>query len=197
MPSAAILVGGHARRYRGVDKSTLVVEGRRIIDRQIEILRTLTDDIMLVGRSVPGNVPADVRLVADRVPDEGPLRGLEAALGAARYDPVIVLACDMPFVTTPFLQYLLTLNPEADAVVPRTARGYHPLCAVYARACHTAVLGRLSKHQGAVRGFLEDVRVRAVEEEDIGRYGAIDRLLANVNTPAEFDTLEAAHRHTR
>ena len=51
-----------------------------------------------------------------------------------RGDPTIVVACDMPFVSAPLLGHLLRSLDDADAVVPRTERGYHPLCAVYARA---------------------------------------------------------------
>src|SRR5687767_899103 len=164
MTSAAILAGGLASRFGGRDKSALVVGGRTILERQLTELSAVTDDVFLVGaardRSDPGS--RGVRIVADRVPHRGPLGGLEAALGAARHELVILLACDMPFVTAPFLAHLVALAAGSDIVVPRTGRGYHPLCAVYNRACRPAVLRRLEEGRLAVRDLFDDVRVRVV-----------------------------------
>src|SRR5688500_4569517 len=130
MPSAAILAGGHARRFDGRDKSALVVGGRSILDRQLTELAAVCDDLMLViGEHTPVDPPGGVRLVRDKVPGCGPLGGLDAALEAARHDALVVVACDMPFVTSRLVGHLLALTSEADAVVPRTERGYHPLCA--------------------------------------------------------------------
>ncbi|HEV3140712.1 MAG TPA: NTP transferase domain-containing protein, partial [Vicinamibacterales bacterium] len=66
--SAAILAGGRATRFGGRDKSAIVIdpqEGRTILDRQIDALRPLTDDIMIVGR--PAHPSA--RTIADRIAD--------------------------------------------------------------------------------------------------------------------------------
>src|SRR3990172_5076806 len=109
MPTAAILAGGRASRFDGRDKSALVVGGRSILERQIAVLRRLTDDILVVGGQ-GGQPRADglVRFVPDRVPGCGPLGGLDAALAAARDDAVVIVACDMPFVTRALLSHLLT-----------------------------------------------------------------------------------------
>ncbi len=194
MASAAILVGGQARRFQGRNKGALVVDGRSILARQIYALSVLTDDILLVG-PMTGPAQPGLRVVPDRVPGAGPLAGLEAALAAARDEHVIVLACDMPFVTTAFLAHMLSLAPNADAVVPRTDRGYHPLCAVYSRACHEPVTRRLAEGHLALKDLLHEVRVQTVERDTIARFGAIERLLANVNTPADFDELETLLGH--
>src|SRR5438105_3476011 len=131
MHSAAILGGGRARRFGGRDKGALVVDGRSIFERQISQLTQITADILLVGGELPAGTLAAVRHVADRVPGCGPLGGLHAALSEARGDAIVVIACDMPYVTAPLLRHLLALVREADAVVPRTDHGYHPLCAAY------------------------------------------------------------------
>ncbi len=197
MTSAAILLGGQARRYGGRDKSALVVAGTPILERQIAELSTLSDDILLVGRrphSAAGR-PLATREIEDRVPDSGPLGGLDAALSAARHETLILLACDMPLVTAPFLAHLLELTRGADLVVPRTERGYHPLCAVYTRACCEPVQRLLSQGRFAMAGLFDEVRLRVVEQDEIKHFGSPGELLANVNTPAEFDELEALLGH--
>jgi molybdenum cofactor guanylyltransferase len=196
MASAAILCGGHARRFAGRDKSSLIVGGRSILDRQVAELSRLTADLMLVGRAGAAALP-QTRQVADRVPGKGPLGGLDAALAAARAEDVIVIACDMPFVSADFLRFLTTLTPGYDVVVPQTARGYHPLCAVYARRCAEPVARRLAAGQLTMIGLLEELRARVVLAEEIAAFGDPDRLLSNLNTPAEFDAVEDLQDHRR
>jgi molybdenum cofactor guanylyltransferase len=191
--SAAILTGGQARRFGGRDKSTLPVAGRRILDWQLDELRQLTDDILLVGGRPPDDLEG-LRRLTDRVPDSGPLGGLDAALAAARDDRVILVACDMPFIAAGFLASLLALSDSVDAVVPRTERGYHPLCAVYGRSCHPAVVRRLAERRLKMLELFEDLNVHVVGPEHVAMYGG-ERQLANVNTPDELDNLQALLGH--
>jgi molybdenum cofactor guanylyltransferase len=185
MQSVAILAGGDARRFGGRDKGALVVDGRTILERQISELSTVTPDVRVIRRE------------DDLVPGCGPLGGLHAALNAARGDALFLVACDMPFVTAALAGYLLTLAADADAVVPRTDRGYHPLCAVYRRACLPAVERRLAERRLKMLDLLHDLRVQEVTADDLRRFGNCDRLLANVNTPAEYANLEALQGHKK
>jgi molybdopterin-guanine dinucleotide biosynthesis protein A len=195
MASAAILAGGRASRFGGHDKSALVVEGLPILDHQLAALSLITDDVMLVvGEQMP-SPRAAVRVVRDRVTASGPLGGLDAALAAARHDALVLLACDMPFVTARLLERLLALTSEADAVVPRTERGYHPLCAAYTRACQQAIAVRLARGQLRMVDFLADVRVRVVCGDELAAFGDHHRLLANINTPAEYQRLDRTIGH--
>jgi molybdenum cofactor guanylyltransferase len=198
MRSAAILAGGLATRFGGRDKSALVVDGRSILERQIAELSPLVDDLMIVAgidgaRTRQPDVQA--RVIIDVVPGCGPLGGLHAALTAMRGDRVFVVACDMPYVEAPFVDYLLSIAGDAAAVVPQTDRGYHPLCAVYTRACLDAVAVRLAERRLALRELFLDVPTRIVTADEIFRFGAPSRLLANVNTPAEYAHLEALQGH--
>jgi molybdopterin-guanine dinucleotide biosynthesis protein A len=197
MPTAAILAGGRARRFAGRDKSALLVGGRSILERQLEELAAVADTILLVGPPPDAAAPASgfVRFVTDRVSGCGPLGGLDAALAAAPDEPLLVVACDMPFVTARFLAFLLTLSGDADAIVPHTEDGYHPLCAVYARACQKEVARCLTDGRLRMTDLLEQVRVREVTPAEIERFGDRRRLLANVNTPAEYEELEAVWGH--
>ena len=181
MYSAAILAGGRATRFGGRDKSALVIEGRTILERQLAMLSAVADDVQIVRH--------------DLVPGCGPIGGVHTALARARHELLFVLACDMPHVTAPFASYLLSIADGFDLVVPRTERGYHPLCAVYRRTCLPAVARRLAERQFKMTALFSDVRVREVSGEDVDRFGDPDRLLANVNTPAELAGLEPLQGH--
>ena len=193
MFSTAILAGGQATRFGGRDKSALVVEGQTILERQLAALTPVTSDVVIVG----GPERVRPRRVGDLVPGCGPLGGLHAALTDARGDGVVLIACDMPYITSPFISYLITLAGDAEIVVPQTERGYHPLCAVYARSCLEAVTRRLAERRLKMLDLFADVKTRVVTGEDIDRFGDRHRLLANVNTPSEYAGLEALQSHKR
>jgi molybdopterin-guanine dinucleotide biosynthesis protein A len=206
MLTAAILMGGRSTRFGGRDKSALVVDGRTILDRQISELSQIADKILLIGGTTRPTPRAGVTPIADLRPGCGPLGGLHAALTAARGEPVVVVACDMPYVTAPFLAYLAGLvgvgepaeQSEPDefaAIVPQTERGYHPLCAVYTHAVLAPIEQRLAAGHFTMTDLLADVRVRVVAADEIARFGDPHRLLANVNTPSEHESLEALHNH--
>ena len=133
--------------------------------------------------------------IPDIVPGCGPLGGLHAALTAAGSDVLFLVACDMPYVTTPFIAYLLSLAGEADVVVPESERGYHPLCAVYSRACLEPAAARLADRRLKMLDLVACMRARVVAVEEIRRFGDPDRLLANVNTPDEYAGLVALQGH--
>jgi len=210
MNSVAILLGGQATRFGGRDKSALVVDGRTILERQLAALSSLSDDILLVGSGVvargfhpstasgrPERIegqPSEnsIRAIADLIPGCGPLGGVHAALLNARHDAVFVVACDMPYVTAALGGFLLSLAREADLIVPRTERGYHPLCAVYTRACVAPITRRLDARSLALQDLVADpaVRARVVTAEEVDGFGECGRLLANINTPAEYASLE-------
>jgi molybdopterin-guanine dinucleotide biosynthesis protein A len=202
MFSAAILIGGKATRFDGRDKSALIVDGRTILSRQLAALSGVAPDVhidvMLVGGQAPGDAPESARRIPDLVPGCGPLGGLHAALSSARHGVTLLLACDMPFVTAPLLRYLLSLAGDAehqtkgpDIVVPQTERGYHPLCAVYSRACLEPAARRLARGDLRLAAMFDEMRVRVVNADALEAFGDPDRLLANVNTSIEYRAIEA------
>lgn len=186
--SAAILAGGRATRFGGRDKSALVVDGRTIFDRQCAELATVDglDEILLVGAPA---ARAGTRLVPDVVPGSGPLGGIHAALTHTHSDAVCVIACDMPYVTGAFVSRLFAALDGAEIVVPRTDRGYHPLCAVYTIACLDAIARRLADRKLKVMDLFADVRTRVVTLVNADLH-----LVANVNTPEAFAALHGHYK---
>jgi molybdopterin-guanine dinucleotide biosynthesis protein A len=195
MTSAAILAGGRARRFDGRDKTQLRVGGRTMLERQIEALSACADRVFLVGYSGSAPVPAGVIPVEDRAVARGPLGGLDAALAAAQDQPVLLLACDMPNVTTMLLSHLTRVLGTAQAAVPRTERGYHPLCAVYAQSCRDNVERRLRNGELRMIDLVRELDVRPLDRAELSEFGDADHLLANVNTQADLDALESLQSH--
>ncbi len=194
MAIAAILAGGRARRFGGDDKTQIRVAGQSMLERQCDVLRRCVSRIVLVGYRGLVGAGVPVTTIPDRVADRGPLGGLDAALHATD-EPVLLVACDMPNLDAGLLTHMIDALGTADAVVPRTERGYHPLCAVYAQSCRPAVLDRLQRGQLRMTDLLATLRLRVVEPEEIARFGHPERLLANVNSRTDLDAVESLKNH--
>jgi molybdopterin-guanine dinucleotide biosynthesis protein A len=191
MRTAAILAGGRARRLDGRDKSRLVIGGLTILQRQIDLLRGVADRVIIVTNDPERFADAGVPVLADAVPGSGSLGGIYTAVIAAA-GPVLVLACDMPFVTAPFLAHVMAAGRDADIAVPRTLDGYHPLCANYAPACAGPLLRRIGHGALKATGILADVRVREIGPAEIAPFDQDGLLLFNLNTPDDLARAERA-----
>jgi len=195
MWTAAILGGGQARRLGGQDKSALLVGGRAILDRQLAVLHDLGVPVLIVGAdSRPGT--HDITPVPDRLPGHGPLGGLYTALVASPTDHVVVVACDMPFLTASFLAHLAAVPDAVDAVVPRLADGRHPLCARYDRRAAGSIRQRLEAGRLRVSEALDELTVRELGPEELAPFDPDGTLLFNVNTPDDYQRARAIARDT-
>ena len=187
--SAAILAGGRATRFGGADKAQLAVGRARIIDRQLAALSAVADDIRNVCNDPERYAALGVRVIPDAIRDAGPLGGLYSALLDARQDRVLVIACDLPFVTAALLGRLVEesrIAGDVDAVVPRSARGLEPLCALYMVRCAAAARDRITRGTLQVGALLDAVTTRILEPEMLAPYDE-GALFQNVNTPHDHE----------
>ena len=186
--SAAILAGGRATRFGGADKASLVVGGLRIVERQLAAIGAVTDDVRIVANDAARYAALGVRVVPDLIAGAGPLGGLYTALVDARHDRVLVLACDLPFVPAALLERLAMESGTAqqvDAVVPRTARGLEPLCAVYWKACAGRAQAQIARGDLRMTALLADLHVRELGRDVLAPYDG-EALFENVNTPHDY-----------
>lgn len=153
------------------------------------MLRAIASPIFLVGGTARGEQVADIRPVPDRCPGTGALGGIYTALVEAPTDLVLVVACDMPFLTVPLLERLAALaagSPDVQAVVPRDARRRHPLCGVYARTAAPALRACLEAGRLRVTEALAALRTRDLEPDELTALDPDGRLLVNINTPDDY-----------
>ncbi len=199
MWTAAILAGGRARRMGGREKAMLVVGDRSILDRQIAVLRDIAEHIILVTSDRIRFARSDVPVVVDGTPDIGPLGGLHTAITTAPTERVLAIACDMPFLTVPFLKRLRSAGEDVDLVMIRTADGRHPLCATVAKSC-SLVLGRLVERGVRRLASLVDqpgLTMRVLGPADIAPFDPDGRLLFNINTPDDYARAIAIEKECR
>ena len=184
--TAAILAGGQARRLGGLDKGALIVGARSILDRQLSLLHGLTSHLLIVTSDRSRVQAVDVPVVVDRIGGAGALGGLYTALVEAPTEQVLVIGCDMPFLTAPFLRHLAECGRNVDVAVPCNEHGRHPLCASYARRTASHFQARIATGDLRIGEALMDLTVRELGPGELAPFDADGRLLLNVNTPEDY-----------
>lgn len=191
MISIAILAGGKSTRM-GRDKAFLEVGGKMVIERVIERVRSLTDDLFINTNTPAQYEQFRLRMETDVYPGRAALGGIFTAIHAARHQHVLIVACDMPFLDLKLLRYLVDLAPTADIVIPRvTPPQPETLHAIYSKTCLPVIEPRLQANRLRIIGFFEAVSVRYVERREVARFDPDFRSFINLNTP---DDLEEARR---
>lgn len=190
--SAIVLAGGESRRL-GRDKCMLPIEGQPLLARTLSLLASLAGDLVVVSndphRATHLGVP--VRLVPDQQPGVGALMGLYSGLEAARHERAVAVACDMPFLNLPLLRFMIGLAVDYDVVLPRLGDLVEPLYAVYGKGCLRPMERHLALGRRRIIAFFDEVRVRYVEQAEIERYDPRHLSFLNVNTPEDWQRVQA------
>ena len=195
-----VLAGGKSIRL-GRDKALETVGKRTLLQRVVDALAQVSDDIVVV--TSPGQteerVPPSplVRVVRDIHPERGPAAGLYAGLRAARSVYSWAVGCDLPFLNPMLLSYLMTLAPGYDAVIPTievplkesrdSKRPDQTLHAVYNKSC-IPILEELLGGQSsiAIHDLLPRINVCYVKEAEVEELDPELRSFFNINTEADL-----------
>ena len=201
MFSVVIQAGGQSTRM-GEDKALKPFLGHPLIQRVIERVAPLADEIIVTTNRPEDYAFINLRLVPDLLPGRGPLGGLYTALASAAGDMVAVVACDMPFASTSLLEAAarLMVQEEADVVIARElaageavtkSAGYEPFHAVYRReTCVAAIQSAIDADKWKVIAWFPSVKVRELTPEEVARLDPSGLAFWNVNTPEEFAEAE-------
>ncbi len=183
--AAFILAGGRSTRM-GTDKAFVPFEGRSLLARALDLARSVTDDVRIVGDGSKFAPFAPV--VEDIHPGCGPLGGIHAALRASDRELNVILAVDLPFVSFALLQFLITRARTSQATVTLARAGgfWQPLCAVYRRGFAETAEGALRAGQYKIDPLFNQVRVQGISEEELETAGFTSAIFRNLNTPEEL-----------
>lgn len=186
--SGVVLCGGQSRRM-GTDKALLTLGACTLLERAVATLSELAPRVSLACGTSERYAEFGLPLVVDRYAGAGPLAGLEAALASARDEWLVVLACDLPRVTSGVLAHLVerARAQDLDACFFETDLGLEPLCAVYRRTCLPGVRAALDAGERRMIAFLNHPTTRAaLPRVGTVRADAFADCLVNVNTMGDL-----------
>ena len=183
--AAFILAGGKSTRM-GRDKAFVALEGRTLLARALEVTRSVTSNVRIVGDAA--KFAAFAPVVEDVFRGCGPLGGIHAALRASAADLNLMLAVDVPFVSPQLLQFLIAQARESSAIVTvvRTRDGWQPLCGIYRRDFADVAEKVLRAGRYKIDALFETATTRIIDEEVLAAAGFFADLFRNLNTPKEL-----------
>jgi molybdenum cofactor guanylyltransferase len=187
--AAFILAGGKSTRM-GTDKAFVTFEGRTLLARALDLARSVTPNVRLVGR--PGDAAkfqSDALFVEDIFQGCGPLAGIHAALRATKSEFNVMLAVDVPFVSRELLEFLIFRARSRKAVVTVAEAGgrLHPLSAVYRPAFAAMAEQELRAGRYRIDSLFGEVRAQIVPESELQSAGFSAAMFLNLNTREELE----------
>ena len=174
------------------DKAFLDFRGETLVDRALTVMGEVCDRVTIVGdpgRFAKYGSTQYGPIVADIFPGCGPLAGIHAALVHSPAELNLMLAVDMPFVSKELLAFLFAAATDEDnhaiITVPRTSKGFQPLCAIYRRDFSTVAEQALRAAKYKIDATFSGVSIRVIEEAELAAAGFSEQSFFNVNTPQD------------
>jgi molybdopterin-guanine dinucleotide biosynthesis protein A len=183
--AAVLLTGGQSRRM-GFDKTLLSTGDRPVARMLADRLLEISDEVFAAGSESSVQTLADLQAVRDIYAGAGPLAGLHAAFLRTSRPWMLVVACDVPCITTNFLRALSAACADYDAVIPATSDGgLHPASAIYHRNCLPAIVRNLEAGRNRMLDLLNEPHLR-VRVWPCAEAGFSDDELLDLNTPEDY-----------
>jgi len=196
MLTIVIQAGGQSSRM-GEDKALKPFLGKPLIQRVVERLNTIADELIVTTNRPTDYTFLNTPLVTDLKPGRGALGGLYTAIASASHEYVAVVACDMPFASKSFFEsaHRLMVKEEADVVIAKTDEGYEPLHALYRReTCLPAIEAAINEDKWKVVAWFPQAKVRELSPDEMKAFDPSGLCFWNVNTPEEFEKAEQIAR---
>jgi molybdopterin-guanine dinucleotide biosynthesis protein A len=183
--SSVILAGGENKRMP-VLKAFIDVDGDKIIEKNLRIMKALFRENMIVTNQPEAYTYLGVPLLGDIYDTRGPMSGVVTALLNSSSNWIFVSACDMPFLNPALIEYMVSKRSGCDAVVPVISGKQEPLCALYSKRLFNSMEKALLGGHKSLRDFLNSKRVKYIESADIKTFDPAGLSFINLNTPQDI-----------
>lgn len=188
-----ITAGGRSSRM-GTDKAWLELGGRPMIEHVIAALQPVTARIAILANG-PRYERLGFPVFADSKSGIGPLEAIRTALSHADTTRIVLVGCDLPFVTTELFKVLLGIAGENHLIVPVSAQGkLEPLCAIYTTDALPAVTELIAQGHRKISLLFERVPTTLVAFDELSHLAGADRFFENVNSPEDYARVCEAFR---
>lgn len=183
-----ILAGGQSKRL-GIDKAELIVDGRSILERSVQILKQIFAEVIVVSNVYREIAAEDVIQVKDIAVAKGALGGIYTGLYHATFDRSFITACDMPYIM-PQLVELIAKKQQNDVVVPCIHGNFEPLFAVYSNRCIPIIKQMISCDVLKISDLYDRCSVEYVNEESLRKVDENLNSFININSLQDLEYIE-------
>jgi molybdopterin-guanine dinucleotide biosynthesis protein A len=199
-----IQAGGRSSRMKQ-DKAWLEVDGAPMIERVVAAAGPAAGRLGIIVNAANPQIEryerlaesCDAGLIFDLHEHLGPLGGVHTALAhCGAGESALILACDLPFITTDLLTFLCGVhqgeNPQSITVPLDQSNRPQPLAAIYDQSLEATVGQMLAANDLRVDLLYSRVSTRLISFAEFANLRDAERFFINVNTPEEY--LAALHR---
>jgi len=181
-----ITAGGRSSRM-GADKAWLEIGGQPLIERTLASVRAVTSSVAIIANT-EGYGSLGVPVFADVHQGVGPLEAVRVALSNTETNRVLLVACDLPFLTRELFSLLLSIPYTSQAVVPLSSDNQlEPLCAIYCKDSLEIVEDLIERGERKMAKLFEEVPTRFVEFNEIRELDGANLFFENINTPEDYE----------
>lgn len=183
---ALILAGGENKRFPMI-KGFLEINGRRIIESNIKLLKGVFNKVIISTNNPELYFYLDAFIVGDAVTQRGPMTGIFSALINPESSEVFVTACDMPYINVNLIKYIVEKwSEEWDAVIPIFEKKPQPLLGIYSKRIAEKMEEDINNGRRSIRGFLKEMHVLYINEEEVRAIDLEGRSFININTIEDY-----------
>jgi molybdopterin-guanine dinucleotide biosynthesis protein A len=166
---AFVLAGGESKRFGG-SKALHRIGGGTLVDILCDKLSDTFDRVRVIARTRESISDISFEILEDVRDERCPLTGIYSGLCHLGQGKAFFVACDLPLVRPALIEHIVKESQGVEAVVPRTKKGLEPLCAVYDASCLEAIRSAFSSGDLRTISFLESVKTRTIEEEELRKH---------------------------
>ena len=157
-----------------------------MIERVINALKPVTATISIIANKEEYK-NLGLPVFADTYTGIGPLEAIRTALANSPTRRVLLVGCDLPFVTSELFSFLIGLERDHRAVVPVGADGrLEPLCALYTTDSLSEVTALIESGERKVARLFDRTPARFVGFDELAHLKNSNLFFENINTPEEF-----------
>jgi molybdopterin-guanine dinucleotide biosynthesis protein A len=183
--TGVVLAGGKSKRM-GLDKASIVIDGKQMIMYVINALREAFSDILIVAKNADDFRVPGVKAIGDCVEGHGPLVGIYSALSVCDTPYCFVVACDMPCADSNLIKWMVTACDGYDIFIPRLGSYLEPLFALYSRRCMAPIRDSLARGDYRVRSIFSKVNIGYADEADVRAIDPKLQSFVNINTKEDL-----------
>lgn len=178
----------------GRDKRFLTVDGSSVFRRTLKVLKkTFAETIVVLAEPVDLLDVQGSRVVFDLIANAGSLGGLYTGLIASSRPRIFAVACDMPFLDSEVIRFMVSFDGAADVVVAELAGRFQPMHALYSQRCMPFLKTMAERQDLKIQKLFrrEELRITVIGTHELAPLGSGLRSFQNINTPDDLARAEA------
>lgn len=177
-----ILAGGKSSRM-GTDKGLISYKGLTFAEYLIHTISPFCKQVKINANNKKYE-QFGLKVIQDVFHEKGPLGGIYSSLLSCSLDYVLLVPCDMPFISKELINILVDQAIEDEVTFFSFADKWQPLLAIYPKSILSIVKSNIEKEELGVMRLLKSnenkIKINVIEREEI---------ILNCNTKEELEKL--------